>query len=247
MASTNRPSFASRVHDDTPDRVTARILDLVQQRKLAPGDRLPSERELAQQLHISRPALRESLAALEAMRIVARRAHSGIFHAESGSPPSFESVVFRSELGLPLDVKTIAHSMEVRNMLEVHAVELACLRHTAADLDHLRAIVERTRVRLREGGTIMDLDEEFHFAVVSAAHNPVFLQVVHAFYRLSRERRDVYFSDMKRCRRSHREHRAIVEAIAIRDGARARRAMHAHIEEGFWASVVKQQFSADAL
>jgi len=245
MTSTLRATPVPHAPDEAPDRVSAQILEFVQQRKLAPGERLPSERELAQRLKVSRPALRESLAALEAMRIIVRRPHSGIFLAEQDSPPRFESVVFRSELGFPLDIKTIAHSMEVRNMLEVQAVELACERHTPADLGHLRQVLERTQARLREGGNIIDLDEAFHFGVVAAAHNPVFLQVVHAFYRLSRMRREVYFSDIRRCRRSHREHRAILAAIAARDVAAARKAMHAHIEEGFWASVVRKELAAD--
>ena len=224
---------------ETSGPVTAQILSLIQERKLVPGDKLPSERELAQRLSVSRPALRESLAALEAMRIIARRPNSGMYLAEHDSPPSFESVVFRTELGLPLDIETITHSIEVRNMLELQAVTLACQRHDEADLKLLEEIVEQTRVRLRHGGTIIDLDEAFHLGIVGAAHNPVFLQLVHSFYRLSRLRREVYFSDPRRCRRSHREHGAILAAIAARDAAAAREAMHGHIHEGFWSSLVK--------
>ena len=237
---------APRAEREAPEGVTAQILGLVQERNLVSGDKLPSERELAQRLNVSRPALRESLAALEAMRIIARRPNSGIYLAERDSPPSFESVVFRSELGLPLDLETIMHSIEVRNLLELQAVTLACERHTAADVAHLEDLVEQTRRRLREGGTIIDLDEAFHLGIVSAAHNPVFLQIVHAFYRLSRLRREVYFSEPRRCRRSHREHQAILAAIAARDPAAAREAMHGHIHEGFWGTLVKQRLAAQA-
>lgn len=226
------------------DKVTAQILNLIQERKLAPGDRLPSERELAQRLKISRPALRESLAALEAMRVIAPRPNSGIYLAHRDSPPSFESIVLRSDLGLPLEAETIVQSMEVRNMLELQAVDLACKRRTAADLSHLEAVVQRTGVRLREGASIIDLDEAFHLGVVAATHNPVFVQIVHAFYRLSRLRRNVYFSDMSRCRRSHREHQAILRAIAARDPSTARAAMYSHIHEGFWSSVLRQSTPA---
>lgn len=227
-----------------PEGVTAQILGLIQETKLVAGDRLPSERELAQRLNVSRPALRESLAALEAMRIIARRPNSGIYLAKQDSPPSFESVVFRSELGLPLDLDTIMHSIEVRNLLELQAVTLACERHTVEDLAQLVDLVEQTRMRLREGGSIIDLDEAFHLAIVAAAHNPVFLQIVHAFYRLSRLRREVYFSEPRRCRRSHREHQAIAAAIAARDAGAAREAMYGHIHEGFWGALVKQRLAA---
>jgi len=226
---------------DAGQDITAQLLRLIQERRLAPGDRLPSERALAVGLGVSRPALRESLATLEAMRVIARRPNSGIYLAERDSPPSFESVVLRSTLGLPLETETIVQSMEVRNLLELHAVDLACRRRTGDDLAHLQAIVGRTRMRLAEGRSIIDLDEAFHLGVVAAAHNPVFLQVVHGFYRLSAPRREVYFADLRRCSRSHREHQAILKAIRARDSDAAQAAMHRHIHEGFWSSVLKQR------
>ena len=245
VASSKSPSRAGDRRDastaEAGQDITAQILRLIQERRLAPGDRLPSERELAVHLGVSRPSLRESLATLEAMRVIARRPNSGIYLAERDSPPSFESVVLRSTLGVPLDTETIVQSMEVRNLLELHAVDLACKRRTGDDLVHLQAIVERTRMRLAERRSIIDLDEAFHLGVVAAAHNPVFLQIVHAFYRLSKPRRGVYFADLKRCSRSHREHQAILRAISARDLGAARAAMYRHIHEGFWSSVLKQR------
>lgn len=227
------------VRDGPGDSVTSQVLRFIEERHLAPGDRLPSERELALRLNVSRPALRESLAALEAMRVIVRRRNSGIYLAAPGSHPSFESVVLRSDLGLTLDADTIRHSMEVRNLLELQAVDLACARRDAADLDHLESIIADTRARLAQERSIIDLDEAFHLGVVAASKNPIFAQIVHAFYRLSLVRRQVYFADLKRCQRSHREHQAILRAIRARDSDKARRAMHVHIHEGFWRSLLK--------
>ncbi|MBK8323016.1 MAG: FadR family transcriptional regulator [Betaproteobacteria bacterium] len=173
--------------------MTARVLQLIQERRLDPGGRLPSERELALVLRVSRPALRESLATLEAMRMIVRRPNSGIYLAERDSPPSFESVVLRSDLGLPLDREMVVSSAEVRQLLEVHAVELACHRRSDADLSALRAVLAQTRTCLREGNSIIDLDGAFHLGIVAATRNAVFVQIVHAFYRLSRPRRETYF------------------------------------------------------
>jgi DNA-binding GntR family transcriptional regulator len=64
------------------------------------------------------------------------------------------------------------------------------------------------------------------------------VQVVHAFYRLSIPRRKAYFSDLARCRRSFREHQAIMDAISARDGETARRLMHRHIEGGLRRAVL---------
>ncbi|MFO1198591.1 MAG: FCD domain-containing protein [Burkholderiaceae bacterium] len=222
------------------DRIAGQVLGFIQDHRLGPGDRLPSEREFALRLNVSRPALRESLATLEAMRVIARRPNAGIFVAGDGASPSFESMVLRGGLGLPLDPATVIQSLEVRNLLELQAVDLACERRTDENLAHLDAILASTRARLREGGSIIDLDEAFHLGVVAATGNPVFVQIVQAFYRLSKLRREVYFSDLGRCRRSHRQHTAILRAIAARDRAAAREAMHAHIHEGLLRSLVEQ-------
>ncbi len=220
--------------------VTGQVLRFIEKLGLSAGERLPSERDLASQLKVSRPALRESLATLEAMRLIARRPNSGIYLTGPNAYPSFESVVLRSDHGLPLDRDTIMHSMEVRNLLELQAIELACERHTAADLEHLASIVEQSRRELAEKRSIIDLDEAFHLGVVAASHNPVFVQIVHSFYRLSIVRRRVYFSDLRRCRRSHNEHQAILRAITARDLAAAREAMSKHIHEGFWRGILRR-------
>lgn len=224
------------------DRIAGQVLEYIREHRLRPGDRLPSEREFAQRLAVSRPALRESLATLEAMRVIARRPNAGIFVAGGGEgdTQSFETMVLRGDLGLPLDPTTVIHSLEVRNLLELQAVDLACERRTPEHLDRLEAILARTRERLREARSIIDLDEAFHLGVVAATGNPVFVQIVQAFYRLSKLRREVYFADLGRCRRSHRQHTAILRAIAARDRAAARQAMHAHIHEGLLRSMLER-------
>lgn len=224
--------------------VTGQVLRFIEEHHLSAGDRLPSERDLSTQLDVSRPALRESLATLEALRLITRKPNSGIYLAGLNAYPSFESVVLRSNHGLPLDRDTIVHSMEVRNLLELQAIDLACERRTVADLAQLASIVEQTGQRLAEKRSILDLDEAFHLGVVAASHNPVFVQIVHSFYRLSIVRRRVYFSDLRRCRRSHREHQAILRAIDARDTVAAREAMRRHIHEGFWRSILRKSSRA---
>ncbi|MCL4744319.1 MAG: FadR family transcriptional regulator [Burkholderiaceae bacterium] len=219
--------------------VTGQVLRFIEEHGLSAGERLPSERDLAARLNVSRPALRESLATLEAMRLITRKPNSGIYLTGPNTYPSFESVVLRSDHGLALDRDTIIHSMEVRNLLELQAIELACERRTGADLEHLASIVEQTKRQLEAKCSILDLDEAFHLGVVAASHNPVFVQIVHSFYRLSIVRRRVYFSDLRRCQRSHNEHRAILRAISARDMTTAREAMRKHIHEGFWRSILR--------
>ena len=206
---------------DAEPAVTGQVLRYIEAHGLAAGERPPSERDLATQLDVSRPALRESLATLEALRLITRKPNSGIYLAGPNAYPSFESVVLRSNHGLPLDRDTIVHSMEVRNLLELQAIELACERRTAADLALLASIVEQTGQRLVDNRSIIDLDEAFHLGVVAASHNPVFAD--RALVLPARSLGAACTSDLRRCRRSHREHQEILRAIGARDTTAARR------------------------
>lgn len=215
------------------DQVTGRILSFISAQRFAPGERLPSERDLADAFKVSRTAVREALATLEAMRVIERRPNSGIYLSSNPARGSFESLVLRSDLGLPLDRAEMLQAMEMRFILDVQAIELACARRTEADLQALRDILATAEARLAAGEDIMNVDEAFHLCIVAATHNDVFVRIVHAFFRLSRARRQAYFADRTRSLRSHREHCAILRALESGDAARGVVLMRRHIRESF--------------
>jgi len=199
----------------------ARLLSHVDTIGLKPGERLPSERELAPLLGASRSSVREALAVLDSMRVVEVRSNSGIYLRKRTSDYSFDALVLQSTSGVAVAPLEIRQSMEVRLALEVKAVELACRRRTAADLASLRRILAETELRIATGSPIEEEDQAFHLALVAATRNDVYARVLNSFYWLSRPRRRVYFSDPANCRRSQREHVALVAAIAARDSKRA--------------------------
>lgn len=215
---------------ETPSNAVSKILSFVRERRYQPSERLPSERDFAEKFGTSRGAVREALATLEAMRVVERRPNSGIY-LRSPDENSIEALVLHAESGLPFQADKIADVFEVRRMLEVQAVRLACSRRTADDIRNLNAILTSTAKRIAKKQTIELEDEAFHLAIFAATKNDILLRVVKSFYEMSRHRRRVYFADHGRGRRSYEDHCKILEAIENRRMGQAEQEMGDHLSQ----------------
>jgi DNA-binding FadR family transcriptional regulator len=113
--------------------------------------RLPSERELAEHFAVSRGQIREVLAILEAMRIVERRAKSGIYLTTNET--SVDAMALFARAGVPLDPVQIYETVELRKIHEIKAAEFACSRATEENLDRLRDILQSSERKLAAGET----------------------------------------------------------------------------------------------
>src|SRR5262245_23419483 len=195
------------------ERILKETLAFIEYHRLGPGDRLPSERDLAVRLAAGRNAVREALTVLETVRIVERRPNAGFFLRSSGSQHSIEALVLSADHGIPLQPEQVADAVEMRRILEVQAVQLACERRTEADLGRLQEVLDETERELEAGRPIGDLDTRFHLAIVAAAQNELFSRVVNSLHLMSRARREVYFQDPQQGRRSHAGHLEIFAAI----------------------------------
>lgn len=218
----------------------AGILAYLRDRRLQPGDRLPSERDLAERLHVGRNGVREALATLIALRVVESRPNSGIYLRHIERESSFEALVMLSDTGGTPTPTDVAESMEVRGHLEVLAAGLACQRHTAADLVLMEAVLQRTETVLLQGGNIAGCDTEFHVALVDATHNSVLVRVLHAFYRFTGRRREAMFADAAQGRASMCEHRRLLDHIRARDVAKAQLLILQHMNRArsYWSTVL---------
>lgn len=215
---------------EIPSNAVSKILSFVRERRYQPSERLPSERDFAEKFGTSRGAVREALATLDAMRVVERRPNSGIYLRNSDES-SIEALVLHAESGLPFQADEIADVFEVRRMLEVQAVRLACSRRTADDIRNLHSILTNTAKRIAKKQTIELEDEAFHLAIFVATKNDILLRVVKSFYEMSRHRRRVYFADHGRGRRSYEDHRKILEAIENRRMGQAEQEMGDHLSQ----------------
>jgi len=229
---------------DNIDFAVSGILALIRENRLEAGDRLPSERDLSERFSVTRNTIREALSVLESMRVIERRPNSGVYVKDIRTESSVDLLVLQADLGLPGNVDDIFQAMEVRSILELQAIRLACRRRTDADLERLQQILKQAEHRSGEGLSINEQDEAFHMAIAAATKNSVLSRMLKVFYLMSRSRRMVYFSDSERSQRSHLHHRRMYEAIEAKDAAEAVAVMKQHLKEG--AKVWEKIFSAKA-
>ena len=214
-----------------PQRLYRQIADQLRAGMLsgeyAVGSRLPAERELAVQLGVSRPSVREALIALEVEGWVEVRTGSGIY-VLARSQSSKGTPVAAAEWG-PLEL------IRARRVVEG---ETAALAATLARPEHLAAMDQALQTMREEaalGQPPLEGDRAFHSAIVQACGNAVLVETVHSFWDARRgplfTRLGGYFETPRSWRTALKEHQAILAAIRAQDPAAARAAMHAHMDK----------------
>jgi len=231
-------SSVDATHDTGPSAVIAGVIQYLQERRLQAGDRLPSERDLAERLGVGRNAVREALATLVTLRMVESRPNSGVYLRHMARESSFEAMVMLADMGTTPTPDEVAETMEVRAHLEALAVRLACERRTDDDLLRLDAVMLQTSEVLADGGNIANVDTDFHIALVDATHNSVLVRVLNAFYCLTARRRQVMFEDRAHGLASCKEHRRLITFVRQRDAVKAEALILKHMDRArrYWTS-----------
>ncbi|MCR9278197.1 MAG: FadR family transcriptional regulator [Pseudomonadaceae bacterium] len=216
-------------------RVARRIAERIASGEIQPGDRLPSERELADMLQVSRPTIREAMIALEVSGVIDVRTGSGIYVADG-----VRRIALTDDGPGPFEI------LELRLLVEPEACALAAERMTQEQLGEIRAIYEQMESTDRTPD-MEAVDGRFHAAIARATENAALASTIEWLWRLRAQ------SDLSKG--FHRlileegtfpaleEHRAIVVALEARDPDAARDAMRRHLEASTAAAA--QHFSAD--
>jgi len=217
--------FGAMERETLSMRIARNILALIKERHLRPGDRLPSERELAGMMRVSRPSLREALRALQIMNIIDNRQGSGNYIA-SLEP---KKLVEHLDAVFTLDDSTYHDLFQARKILETGIAELAAANATASELEELEKMVEEAKKRVDDPEAFLRLDLELHNRILAAARNPILELFMSSVNQLSLySRRRTAESPAVR-QRTLRDHRAIVKALRSRDQAAARAEMFKHL------------------
>jgi GntR family transcriptional regulator, transcriptional repressor for pyruvate dehydrogenase complex len=203
------------------------IKDMILDGRLAPGQRLPSERALSEALGISRPTVREAIRSLQAMHILESRHGAGTFVASL----SVEELLGPLQFVLSLADGGLEQLFEVRLLLEPGAAALAAERVTPQALTALRECAARARAEtLDDPEAMLRLDTELHERIVRASANPLLEHLWAATSALGAESRAYTARLPGILRQTIAEHQAIVDAIATGDADAAQTAMASHIE-----------------
>jgi DNA-binding FadR family transcriptional regulator len=213
-------------------RVSQVIVDqikvLIRDGSLAPGDRLPSERELCQRFGVSRVTVREALRVLEATGLVTIRVgvHGGAFL----TAPSTDRVGEGLADLLSMSALTAGEVTEARKIVELGALPLVVEQATDDDIDALEERVEEGQSALEEGRYSMDMSARFHVRVAECAHNTALTMLIQSFHGpLLISLREAHEHAPAMGKRGTDEHRQLAEAIRDGDLAAAQRVMSEHI------------------
>lgn len=197
---------------------------LIQQGEFKEGQRLPPERELAQQLRVSRPSLREALIALEIEGLVAIRMGSGVYVCQRG--------MWRSRLPASMG-ESPAEVMHARAALEGAVIVQACVYATPQGLARVQDSLEGMRSDIAAGRDVLDHDREFHVRIAEMTGNSVLVGLIGTLFDMRREplasRMRTLLEGEPVSGATLTEHEQILRCLQSRDPLGAEAAMRFHI------------------
>lgn len=213
-----RPMVRSRLYE----QVISRLRDHVAVSGLRAGDRLPTERELAERLGVSRASVKQAIVVLEVQGLVDVRHGGGMFlvHGHLDTEPVEKLVERRQRLPDVLDA---------REAVETKLAELAAGRRTSDDLEALRDALVLMADEISRGEPGVEGDRRFHAAVTAAAHSAILTEFMRSLADPIAESRTESLRQPGRSPRSLSQHRAILDAIAAGNPRAAATAMRRHV------------------
>lgn len=207
-------------------QVADQIRNVIDQGGFSPGTRLPPERELASQLGVSRPSLREALLALEIEGRVEVRMGSGVYVC--ATPPASSNGSEPLSLG-----DSPSELMQARTVLEGAIINLALARVTPAGLDRVKTCLEAMRNDVRRGHSAVEADRAFHVAIAEMTGNTVLVRMVGELFDGRHGAISARMTDRAESARTWaaalREHEAIYQALEARDPQEAVAALFWHL------------------
>jgi DNA-binding FadR family transcriptional regulator len=208
------------------DIIAAQIRGEIRSGALALGDRLPPERELIEQLGVSRATVREALMLLEADGFIQVRAgrHGGAYVTS----PKIERLATILDVILAVEQTTTEQLLEARSLMEPLAVRLATARATESDFERIQASIARAEEHLGSSDIVAEEAARFHVLVAESTHNGVISALTATTQQLIYSRAFAEFGTETAA--TLRAHRRILDAMRARDAEAAVRRMVRHVD-----------------
>ena len=224
------------LHTVAPQRLYRQIAEQVRllmvSGEFALGSRLPAERDLAVQLGVSRPSVREALIALEVEGMIEVRTGSGIY-VQRMKPPS-KTAVTEADANTPADWGPL-EVMSARLLVEAEVAALAATHAQKADLKAIKAGLQQMKLEAARDQAPREGDEAFHEAIAQACGNSVLLDTVQRYWQARNgplfERLGDYFEHPQSWQAAIAEHQQVLLAIEAHDASAARKAMQKHLRQ----------------
>ncbi len=211
------------------EEIVEQIKNLIFAGNLKPGESLPSERDLAKSLNVSRVSLREALNTLQGM---------GLLEIQQGNRTCVRPITTRS-IHDPLvsfaknSAANILKVFEIRKYLEVGCAALAAERATDQEIEQLEEILDEMEEDLKKNRLGAKTDLDFHALLAQATHNQAYVHLMNTIYDLLQEELRIAWGGIfkKRDQRNKlfQQHKNILEAVKQRDPERGREEALAHL------------------
>lgn len=216
----------------TTEIIVNKLIELIKEKRLKPGDRLPAERELATLMDVSRPTLREALKALQMMNIIDIRQGAGVFVKKLNT----ESVVEHFDIILTLDNSLYNDLYIARKELESLIARIAAESASEECVAKLRDNITRATESLDNPELFFQLDVELHGLILQMAGNRilnVFMQSIEHLNLLARKRTNSSREIRERAVQDHLELLLAFEKHNGEDAAKAMKKHISHLQTGF--------------
>lgn len=209
---------------NTYELVAESLLALIGERRLRPGDAVPTERELTGVYRVGRSSIREALRVLESKGVIEQGPRGGFVVADSVTPLN------RSlQLLLTLEEASLRELFEVRRMLELEVAALAATHRNRRHLARLARAIEEMVDGLSDEDRYITADVRFHLVLAEASGNRLVQHVMLAIRELLRRALATIYHIPASAEQSIEQHREILRAVEAKDAAAARAAMRDHL------------------
>jgi len=221
----------------TRSRLSEEIVDILQRQiisgSIAPGDKLPPERELAESFNVNRTTVREALRKLEHLELIDVRHGDGLYVKNYLESSNFDLI--KTVCRLDAGGKPLCDILEVRRIIVPQMAYLAAQRASSDDIFKLEQVIADKRLNWPEK------DIKVHEAIAHASGNVVYIIMLNFFNYFHQEYGYLYFEDERNLERSRKFHRDILDAIKRKKPDVARRVMLDVLD--YAAEAVKQDLA----
>jgi GntR family transcriptional regulator, transcriptional repressor for pyruvate dehydrogenase complex len=209
------------------EQVVNQIKGMIISGDLKKGDKLPTERDLAEKLQVSRATVREAIRALEVIGLVESRQGAGNYIKESFEDTLVEplSMMFMLEESNPQEI------LELRTVLELETAVLAARKITDEELEELKSLIDKINETTDEDLSVA-IDKKFHYTIAKASKNLLIMSVLNVISQLIdefiKDSRKKILTDEKNRPALIKQHELIYKALANKDVNLAYEAMKGH-------------------
>ena len=237
-----RTKLGRIVRPDLHTEVISQLAELVA--TSLPGSRLPTERDLSEQLGVSRSTVREAIRSLSFIGAVTVKQGDGIYVSD-GDNNLVDRLV---GLGLMVQRSKVHEIIEVRRLLEVEAVARAAERHNETDKHRLMEIMQALVASKTDVRQAAHLDLEFHISLARASHNSVLSHFINGMQGLFEIWIDKSVHSETTVERIVQEHSEILQAVIEREPQNATKLMEHHLSnaaDGLLANIGGDRLMSD--